>query len=215
MRYEAILFDLDGTLINTNKLILSSFRHALDVHGLQHVTDEEILARLGEPLWKQMEKFDSTQANKMVETYRRYNLYHHDREVTAFPYVEEVMEDLATQGMRMAVVTNKYRKSAEKGLRLFRLEQYLTTAVFVEDAEPKPDPALLQLALHRMNVTPDKAIMVGDSAADIEAAKQAGVTAVGVEWSMHDIHAFAPDYVIKDVRELYAILQYEPRVKLS
>ncbi|SDW45334.1 pyrophosphatase PpaX [Marininema mesophilum] len=212
--YEAVLFDLDGTLLDTTPLILSSFRHTLDLYCPGQVSDEEVLAFMGEPLFEQMARFGGKErAQEMVDTYREHNIAHHDQMVRAFPDVLKVIQTLHEKGIRLGVVTNKYRGTADMGLQLCGLAPYMEVVVCLGDTEEaKPHPAPIQLALEQLGVSAGHTLMVGDSRYDLQAAKKAGTVAVGVAWTHHgrdSLLPYQPDHIIDDMIGLFSILGIE------
>lgn len=209
MTYSVILFDLDGTLIDTNELIIESFLYTFQKHGLD-LTMEDVLPVMGVPLREQMRMFDADQADEMVLTYRRHNEEHHDQYVKGFADVVEVIQQLHQEGIRMAIVTNKRKATAQLGLAKFGLQNLMDFLITYEDvAEPKPAPDMLLLALEQLQAKPEEALMVGDSQFDILAAQKAGVDSVGVGWSLHldKLKKHRPTYVIQNMRELATIVK--------
>lgn len=187
LRHRAVLFDLDGTLIDTRELILASFRHALRTVLGRTLPDEVFLAGQGIPLFTQMCRFDAERAEELTRVYTEFNLREHDRLAREFPGVRQLLADLHGAGALLAVVTSKRRQGAEMGLVRFGIAPYLATAVFMEDtSEHKPSPAPVQEALRRLGCRPAQAVMVGDSPFDMESARAAGVEPVGVAWGSHD-----------------------------
>lgn len=212
MKYSVVLFDLDGTLINTNSLILASFMHTLNQHCPGKYTKEDVLAIMGEPLLDQMRRFDKDQAEEMVETYHAYNVKHHDEYTEAFPHVREVLQKLHQAGVVMGVVSNKRRMVVEKGLELFQLTPFMKTIICFGDTEKaKPSPDMILLALQQLNATYDQALMVGDSRYDLMAANRAGVDAAAVGWSLNadELSKYEPAYYLHDMRDLLRILEIE------
>ncbi|SFS32736.1 pyrophosphatase PpaX [Marininema halotolerans] len=212
--YDAVLFDLDGTLLNTTPLILSSFRHTLDHYCPGEYGEDEILACLGEPLLEQMARFGGEeQAEEMVATYRQHNIAHHDEMVLAFPGVLDTLRLLHQKGIRLGVVTNKYRRTVEMGLSLCGLTPFMEVVVCLGEAEEaKPHPAPIQLALKHLGVAPERALMVGDSRFDLLAAQRAGTVSVGVAWTHHgkeSLLPYHPDHLIDTMAELLPILGIE------
>lgn len=210
MRYRAVLFDLDGTLLDTNELIMASFLHTLDIHCPGKYKREDVLAIMGQPLITQMRLLDAEQAEAMVETYTRHNLATHDEHVTAFPHVLETVPRLKDIGMKLAIVTNKRRPVVEMGLKLFGLESYFDMVVCVGDVQkPKPDPEMVNMACEQLGVTAEESLMVGDSKYDIMAATNAQVDSAGVEWSLHtdELKEQQPTYMLKELHELISIVQ--------
>ncbi|WP_052807320.1 pyrophosphatase PpaX [Risungbinella massiliensis] len=204
-RYQAVLFDLDGTLIDTNELIVSSFLHTLDQHTPRKYSREDVLAIMGKPLLEQMQIFDTKQAEEMVRTYQTYNVEKHDELVRDFPRVREVLHDLYQEGVILAVVSNKRRKVVEMGLKLYGLDQWMSSIVCAGEGIPaKPKPDMLQLALKELDIHASEALMVGDTKYDMIAGKLAGVDQVAVGWSLHpeELRKESPSYWIEDMLEL-------------
>lgn len=209
-KYQAVLFDLDGTLIDTNHLIVQSFLHTLEVHTPGQYTEKDILAIMGEPLLEQMKRFDQKQAEKMVETYQQFNVTKHDELVREFPKVRETVQALSDAGFKLGVVTNKRRKVVEMGLRRYGLDRWMKTVICAgEGIPPKPEPDMIQKALSDLQVSPESALMVGDTRFDVLAGKRAGVDQVGVGWSLHpeQLKELSPTYFIEEMNQLLEIVE--------
>jgi pyrophosphatase PpaX len=212
VKYTVILFDLDGTLIDTNNLILSSFMHTLETHCPGKYTEQDVLACMGEPLLDQMRRFDPSQAEEMVKTYHAYNVAKHDELVASFPHVREVLTQLHEAGVVLAVVSNKRRLVVDMGLKRMGLDHLMSAVVTVDDVKRgKPEPDMILFALDKLQATAEQALMVGDSRYDLMAAERAGVVAVGVAWSLHadELKRLAPAYFIDDMRQLLDIVQIQ------
>lgn len=204
---RAILFDLDGTLIDTNELIIRSHQHTFRVHLGREVPAEEITPHFGRGLVPIMELFGGQEkAEAMRRTYVEFNWAHHDALARPFPGVREALADLRALGLRLAIVTGKRREIGQRGLDLFQLQEFFEAAVFFDDvAESKPHPAGVQRALELLGEPPERALMVGDSPLDIECAAAAGVRSMGVRWSAVGeaaLLAAQPDYMIGSLSEL-------------
>ncbi|WJH35740.1 pyrophosphatase PpaX [Paenibacillus aurantius] len=207
---DTILFDLDGTIVDTNELIIASFLHALEGQTLEPFTREHIIPNMGKPLVEQMLMFTGrAEVDDLIRTYREFNVRMHDEMVQEFPYVKEVLEELHRSGIRLGVVTSKVRMTTEMALKLFDLRRFMGTLVTIDDVkEAKPSPEGIRLALKELGSEPERTLMVGDSSYDLLAARNAGVRSVGVAWSMKGeayLKEFDPDYLIHDMRELLAI----------
>jgi pyrophosphatase PpaX len=213
MKYRYLLFDLDGTLIDTNELILRSFEHALEVHAPGRYTRADILPHMGEPLWQQMNTFVPGQEDVAVQTYRAYNIEQHDALVTAFEHVGDVLRRLKADGCILGVVTSKMRLTARMGVELTGLADLFDAFVTMDDTEKhKPDPEPVLLAMEQLGAVPEETIMVGDSPYDILAGQAANVTSFGVAWSLRGAEGlapFKPDYLVSDMLELEAIIRGE------
>lgn len=211
---ECVLFDLDGTIVNTNELIINSFMHALKDNNLPPLTREQMIPHMGTTLHYQLSTFTGLEDISVLErSYRSYNNAHHDELVQAFPHVNETMEELRSRGIRMGVVTTKIRPSTLKTLEKFDLLKYMDTIVTVNDVtHPKPHPEPVLTAVANLGVDPARTLMVGDSAVDIQSAKAAGVRAAGVAWSLKGedvLRTYEPDYIIHDMKDLYTIVEQE------
>ncbi|RAL24510.1 pyrophosphatase PpaX [Thermoflavimicrobium daqui] len=210
MHYPVILYDLDGTLIDTNELIITSFLFTLEKHCPGRYTREDVLRIMGKPLLEQMKYFDEDQAQEMVKTYHQHNESVHDELVREFPKVREVLEKLYKAGAQMAIVSNKRRKVVEMGLKRFGLDQFMQEMVCVGDtSQAKPAPDMILLALEKLKASPEQALMVGDSRYDLLAAERAGVDSVAVGWSLHfdELKSYRPTYIIQDMQELLDIVE--------
>src|SRR5215212_3907242 len=117
---RTILFDLDGTLIDSVRLILDSYHHTLAQHGLPARSDEEWLKGVGTPLTVQFSEWRESPETleALIATYREYNLKHHDRMVTIYPGVIEAVRDIKAAGIMTGLVTSKNRPGALRGLKL-------------------------------------------------------------------------------------------------
>lgn len=208
---DTILFDLDGTLLDTNELIIQSFHHALQVHELAPVTREAVIGQMGKPLGEIISHFSNrTEVADIVLSYRAFNLRNHDEMVVIFPQVKETLAALHAQGLKLGVVTSKVRLTVAKGLDLFDLMPYLSTIVTSDDvSQPKPHPESVLLALSRLGSKPENTVMVGDSQYDLLAAQGAGVRSAGVAWSLQGeafLQEFNPTYLLQNMSDLLEIV---------
>jgi pyrophosphatase PpaX len=202
----AALFDFDGTLVDTTEMIFQSMRHATSsVLGREDFTREELLANVGQPLPRQMEILDAEKAEFLLEAYRAHHEEHHDALIGEFPGVDEALYRLRTAGVRIIVVTSKRRRSVEMALEKFPgLDLVVDLFVTMEDTtehKPHPEPLLKGLALAG-DVPKDKAVYVGDSPFDVQAAKAAGLTSVAVSWgafSEDTLREAEPDHLVPDI----------------
>lgn len=206
-------FDLDGTIVDTNELIISSFMYALKDNGLAPLTREEIIPHMGTTLQQQMRVFSGLEdVNGTLEkSYRSYNNEHHDELVRSFPLVKETIEELSRRGIKLGIVTTKIRPTTIKTLERFDLLKYMDTIVTVNDVtEPKPHQEPVLTAVKNLGVDPRKTLMIGDSAVDIQSAKAAGVYAVGVSWSLKGedtLRRYDPDFIIHNMKDIIEIME--------
>lgn len=206
---RTMLFDLDGTILDTNELIIRSFLESLKGSVSEDFGRDHIIPSMGQPLGDQMKLFSGLEdVSNLVAAYREVNLRLHDELVKSFDYVNEVLEKLHRDGVRIGVVTTKMRLTTEKGLKFTGLSDYIDAIVTIDDvthAKPHPEPVLMAMQL--LDADPATTIMVGDSTVDMQSAVAAGAIAVGVAWSLKGgqiLRDAGAAYVIDDMRELYA-----------
>jgi len=184
--FTAILFDLDGTLVDTKDLILTSFRKAsVDILG-QAIPDEDILPLIGIPLIEQAKILAPEYAEALIESYRLYNIELHDELIQYFEGTREMLEELQAEGRRLAVVTSKRNEPALEGLKSFDLQGFFEFVSGLEETRKhKPDPEPLLVAAQRMGLAATDCIYVGDSVYDIQAADAAGMVSIAALWGMY------------------------------
>jgi pyrophosphatase PpaX len=211
MRFPVVLFDLDGTVVDSGAIILASMRHATrEVLGREYA-DEELLATVGGPgLEAQMAAFAPDRVDELVEVYRAHNEPLHD-ELACCPGMDDVLVRLREEGRRLGVVTAKRRMTVDLAFAKIPIGHLFDVVVGGDETERhKPDPQPLQLALERLGAEPDETAYVGDSPFDVRSAKAAGLHAIAVTWGrIHDrarLEAEQPDAVVDSAEELYGCL---------
>jgi len=216
MLLGTVLFDLDGTVIDTGPLIADSFRHAVRTVLGKTIDDEEMLAYVGGwSLREQMCRLAPDRCQELVEAYRAYNEPRHAG-LEFCAGMNELLLELRTEGVRLGLATAKRRSTVEIAFRyLPELEGLFDVVVTAEDTERhKPNPEPLLLALHRLGAEPAEAAYVGDSPFDVEAAKAAGLRAIAVTWGgIHDekrLSVAEPDAIVSTPAELEAALDVSP-----
>jgi pyrophosphatase PpaX len=205
---RTVLFDLDGTLIDSVQLILDSYHHTLAAHGLPPRTDAEWLAGIGTPLTAQFAACGDTAdlLDALIATYRDYNLKHHDRMVTVYPGVVEVVKVLKEDGIATGLVTSKNRVGALRGLTLARLEAMMDVLVCADEVEnPKPHPEPVEKAVRLLGADPATTVYVGDSIHDMRSGRAAGVRTAAVLWGpfgRDHLEGAKPDYWLEKPEDL-------------
>ena len=211
VRYETVLFDLDGTLIDSGAAILASFHHATQTVLGRRYEDDVIMASVGgHGIHRQMAAFDEDRVDDLIAAYRAHNteLY---REIQLFPGIEQVLAQLRDQGRNLGVVTVKSRITVDLTFELLPLAEYFEVVVNGDDVtEHKPHPEGLLLALERFEASPETAAYVGDSPFDLQAAAAAGMGAIGVTWGgIHGrerLEPEQPDALVDTPEELLGVL---------
>ncbi len=211
VRYPIVLFDLDGTLVDSGAMILSSFRHATRTVLARDIPDEQLAALVGGMnIHEQMRTLDAERVDDLVRVYREHNEPLH-RELQAFDGMLDVLQTLRRDGRRLGLVTAKRRATVELAFAVVPLAPYFDAVVAADDtARHKPHPDPLLYALERLGAAPDNAVYVGDSPFDVRAAKAAGMHAIAVTWGgIHPrprLEAEEPDAVVASAEELLAAL---------
>ncbi|RDE36237.1 pyrophosphatase PpaX [Parageobacillus thermoglucosidasius] len=213
MKIRTVLFDLDGTLIDTNELIIQSFLHTLEKYYPGKYTREDILPFIGPPLSETFNALDPSRAQEMIDTYRTFNHAQHDALIREFDTVYETIETLHKNGVRLGVVTTKIHQTAVMGLKKTRLEPFFDCVIGLDDVQhAKPDPEPIYKALDLLQSTPDEALMVGDNYHDILAGKNAGTKTAGVAWAIKGreyLQQYKPDFMLEKMSDLLAIVGVE------
>jgi pyrophosphatase PpaX len=207
-----ILFDLDGTLIDSVRLILDSYHHTLAQHGIPARSDQDWLRGVGTPLTVQFSEWrDSPETlEALIATYREYNLKHHDRMVTVYPGVVEAVREIKAAGLQTGLVTSKNRQGALRGLRLVGLEALMDVLVCADEVtNPKPHPEPVEKAVALLGANPAATVYVGDSVHDMHSGRAAGVKTAAALWGPFgraDLESANPDYWLETPGDLTRLL---------
>ena len=213
---NTVLFDLDGTLIDSVDLIVQSARHAFEVCGEPVPPDAEWLADLGMPLKAMFGRFGATgeRLDRLIAGYREFQGVHHDRLVRPYSEVTETLDRLAGAGYRLAIVTSKVEHLAVRGLDLVGLGGRFETIVGMEACRNhKPHPEPVELALDRLQIRPADAVFVGDSPHDMAAGRAAGTRTAAALWgpfTREQLEPSRPDWFLGTISELLPRLGLEP-----
>ena len=213
MKYTSILFDFDGTLANTNGLVIGSWKHAFRVLKGIEQSEEEIKKTFGEPLAVSMEKFfPDVPVEEAIATYRSYQKDVFENLIEPFDGMVDLIKGLKAKGYKVAVTTSRMGGSTMAGLRKFGLADIFDAIVTSDDTtKHKPDPEPVLITLEKLGVKPEEALMIGDSMFDIKCAHNAGVKAVLVGWaeavSEEDMNGpDRPDFYIESAEELFDLV---------
>lgn len=209
---RGILFDNDGTLVDTHDLILSSMRYSTQKVLGRVIPDADLMRKVGQPLVVQMCDFssDEDQQAEILRVYREHNHAIHDNMVKAFPGINEALEALSAQGAKLGVVTSKMHALAWRGLQVTGLAGYLECCIGADDCvRYKPDGEPVQRGLAALGLAADECVYVGDSPFDMQAGRAAGCPIAAVTWGMFPKQQLldeSPDYCFDDPSQLLSLL---------
>jgi pyrophosphatase PpaX len=210
VRFPVVLFDLDGTVVDSGPIILASMRHATRTVLGREIPDDALMATVGGPgLEAQMLEFGGRDhLEELVTVYRAHNEPLHSG-LKTFLGMDDVLIALKDEGRKLGLVSAKRRSTVELAFAATAIGHLFDVVVGGEEApRQKPAPDTLLLALERLGETPDRAVYVGDSPFDMGAAKAGGLHAIGVTWGgVHDRDALAEaDEIVDSPGELVAVL---------
>ena len=212
-KISTILFDFDGTIFDTNELIFRTFEHVLETHYPGKYRRKDILPFLGPTLEQTFGLIDLKKADQLVGEYREWNAAHHDELATEFDGVSETLRLLKAEGYKLGVVSTKKNHMLWKGLELMEAGDVFDVVIGLDDVlKPKPDPEPILLALERLNVDREEALMVGDNYHDIVGGKNAGVKTVGVAWTAKGedfLQQYNPDFMLQHISDILPIVKGE------
>lgn len=195
-----VVFDFDGTLANTNQLIINSFKHIYSVFCNNDCDEEYIMSTFGEPLDTTLNRdFDKFNFEDVISCYREYQVDRFNDEVYLYDTVIETLEHLKDKGIKMGIVTSRVRKSTLDAIKNFNIEHYFDVIVAADDVEKhKPNKEPLIKAIDELNSTTKETLYVGDSKFDMECAINAEITPVLVGWQKRS-QVLTEEYKVKYV----------------
>lgn len=208
-----VVFDLDGTLVDSKDLIYKSFQHTFEKFKPEHtLTQEELQSFLGPTLQQSFSRyFEEQQLEEIIAYYREYNHAHHDEFINEIPHVKETLSWLKEHEFDIAVMSNKLSDIVHMGLAKFDLEQYFEVVLGSEDVEkPKPDPIGILHACELLHRSSDDVIYVGDAPSDIQACKRMAAYSIAFIYDQRraeEMQKEKPCAMIGDIKELVSIIK--------
>jgi pyrophosphatase PpaX len=209
----AILFDLDGTLIDSIPLLLSCVHHAFEGFGGPVPTDAEWIQGIGTPLAKQMAAYtqDPAEVERLTGRYRAYQREHHDALTAVYPGVLDVIRTLHQAGHPMGIVTSNSNGMMDRALDFVGIAPYMATAIGADSCHlHKPDPFPVRLALQNLGYQPEEAIFVGDSPHDVNSGNAASVATIAALWgpfTRTQLESAKPTFYLDAIVQLPALVQ--------
>jgi len=210
MQIKLIIFDLDGTLVDTSGDITNALNYALKPYGLRDLTVEDTIKMVGEGITRLIEKILENERIQMRDTViKRFLDYYSEHLVdfsTLYPHVRETLEKL--NGYKKAVISNKREYLSTRLLDKLDLLKYFDLVVGSDTtSERKPSAIPVIYVFTKLGVNPDESIIVGDSNYDIEAGKKAGLKTVAVTYGYRERqYLIDADYIIDSMKDLLTLL---------
>jgi phosphoglycolate phosphatase len=208
-KYQLIIFDWDGTIINSEAHIIHSMRAAIDELGLPLPDEQQVRHIIGLSLEKAIlalfPELSAQDVTRLGDTYRKHFFNEANDISELFDGVADVIRDLHADGYYLAVATGKGRRGLDLALQTTGLEPYFHITRCADETRSKPDPLMLDEILTDLDIEPDKAVMVGDTSYDLDMAKNIGVDSVAVTYGMHDrahLENSQPTYFIDSIQQL-------------
>lgn len=209
---KAIIFDLDGTLINTNNIIIESFKEVFRVHFPEQLPSyEEILTFIGPTLQQTFSNYTEKQQkiDEMVKTYRSFYVDYEVGNHELYPNVLEVLTELKKQDYTLAILTSKFNEAAWPSYTHYGLDGIFDLFVGLDDVpNAKPHKDAVNTVLSHFPGHKD-AIMIGDNQSDILAGKNAGIYSAGVAWSIKGesyLEEVGPDYMLYNMEDIFSVI---------
>lgn len=210
-RPYAVLFDLDGTLVDSIALLLASMKHTFQGRA-RTPSDEEWIEGLGTPLPKQLTPYIESDEDRerLINRYRTFQLENHDRLMARYEGVIDTLALLYQRGHPLGVVTSKGNTMMERGLKFIGADDYIEVAIGYDSVHiHKPDPYPVKAALEKLEYGADEAVFVGDSPHDIKSGNAAGVITIAALWgpfTRSALEPFNPTYFLDDIKNLPPLL---------
>ncbi|MBX9765177.1 HAD family hydrolase [Patescibacteria group bacterium] len=208
---KALLLDVDGTILDTREYIFQATEHAFAENGLPVPTREMMAKAAGKSFDEYIFFLAGTRDINPLPIQTSHRVFQLERLDLSgpFPGALEVLTELKSRGYKLAAITNRGRTTGQPTLAHAGIAPLLDVTLFSEDApELKPSPVPLQIALERMHLVPEEAVMVGDADVDIEAGKRAGVKTIHATYGFHlGAGTIEADMTLDDIKELLTLFK--------
>jgi pyrophosphatase PpaX len=207
----AVLFDLDGTLVDSIALLLASMRHTFQGRARQP-SDAEWIEGIGTPLPKQLTPYVESDEDRerLINRYRTFQNENHDRLMARYEGVIDTLALLYQRGHPMAIVTSKGNTMMDRGLKFIGADDYIEVAIGYDSVHiHKPDPYPVKTALEKLEYGAHEAVFLGDSPHDIKSGNAAGVITIAALWgpfTKSTLEPYKPSYFLDDIKQLPPLL---------
>ena len=203
MAIDTVLYDFDGTVMDTAPVIIASWQHTFRTLRGVEVEPEMLYQNFGEPLEVTVTKyFPEVPAQEAVDIYRSYHHDYFEDMIQLFPGMREAMAKVKALGVKTALVTSRLARTTHMGLTRFDLYRYLDDVITVEDCPKyKPDPGPALTALERLGSRPENTLLLGDTRFDMLCGQNAGVQTALVSWT----HSLDPAHLPEDIHPTYIL----------
>ena len=208
-KYPLIIFDWDGTLIDSQAHIIDSMRGAIADEDLPMPDDDAIrhiiCLSLPVAISRLLPQIDDARVRRIADAYREHFFRDSHRMAQMFEGVDDLLRDLHGQGYYLAVATGKGRRGLDMALQKTGLDELFHITRCADETRSKPHPQMLEEILTDLDMEPRQAVMVGDTQYDLEMAHNIGMDSLAVSWGMHDrelLQNSNPTYIIDSLSEL-------------
>ena len=212
---DTVLFDFDGTVMDTNKVVMMSWQHTFRTLRNREEDPNILVKTFGEPLELTMKKFfPDVPIDEALEVYRSFHRDNFGELITLFPGMKELLHEVRNRGFKTGLVTSRLYSTTMQGLEKYEIKNLFDAVLTADDTDKhKPDPAPVNITLAKLDSSPEKSILLGDTMFDLLCAKNAGVQSVLVSWSLalrgktkEDLGEAAPDYILRAPKDLLEII---------
>ncbi|MBI2196615.1 HAD-IA family hydrolase [Candidatus Daviesbacteria bacterium] len=208
-KFDAVLFDIDGTILNTGEYIFQAYQYTMALHLKKEVTWEDVVPVLGLP-FKECYRIltNLEEVDYLMETHHQYQVQN-SQSVKAYENTLKTLRELKKAGVAIAAVTSHTGELLIRNLKIGGMDKFFKVIVTpMEVKNPKPDPESIFKALGELGIKPNKAVFIGDSPADIAAGKAARVKTVAALYGFHGegLLKTRPDFVVDDIEEIIPII---------
>lgn len=214
MSKQIVVFDFDGTLIDSTASIIQCIQSAITKMGLEQRDNDSIRNIIGlgldEAILQLYPTMDSNSIAQMGMNYRECFFSESYSQDCLYPNVIECLEILKSMGVKMAIATGKSRRGLDKVLKETQLDGYFDITICADETSSKPDPLMLNQILQEMSIKPKNALMIGDTWFDLEMANSALVPAIGVSYGAHDIETlkeYKPLAIVDNIQDIISYIK--------